>query len=179
MLLTSKIAPKKWTLPGTSILHSGQGNGAGILVKGTSKYVWNLKEWTLLCLFIQSACITTILLTRAVIKFCDKATFILSRGIRNARRSEFENSRILNTCFGHPRVIVFPDPKCVQEALLSAAFSPPKCVSGSAFCMRKGAAKLATPYAVTYLLFPTFPSVCSASRWASHSRNSRWPSSLS
>ena len=56
----------------------------------------------------------------------------------------------LESRFWHPKVIVFPAQKCVQEALLSAAFSPPKCVSGSALCMRKGAAKLAAPCAVTY-----------------------------
>ena len=39
--------------------------------------------------------------------------------------------------------------------MLSAAFSPPKCVSFRAICIRKGAAKLAAPCAVTYLL--TFP----------------------
>ena len=66
----------------------------------------------------------------------------------------------LKAVFEHPKVIVFPNQKCVQEALLSAAFSPPKSVSGSAFCMIKGAAKLAAPCAIAYLLFPTFPSVC-------------------
>ena len=70
----------------------------------------------------------------------------------------------LEGCFEHPKVIVFPNRKSAQGALLSAAFLPPKCVSGSALCMRKGAAKLAAPCAVTYLLFPTFPSVFSASR---------------
>ena len=91
-------------------------------------------------------------------------SFILSSGIRKERQTEFVNPRIYKAVFEHPKVIVFPDQKCVQEALLSAAFSPPKCVSGSAFCMRKGAAKLAAPCAVAYLLFPTFPSVCSVSR---------------
>ena len=74
--------------------------------------------------------------------------------MRKERRIEFDDSRILNTCFGHLKVIVFPDQKSVQEALLSAAFLPPKCMSGSVFCMRKGAAKLTAPCSVTCLLFP-------------------------
>lgn len=51
-------------------------------------------------------------------------------------------------------LIVFPDQKGAQKALLSAAFLPLKCVSGGACCMRKGAAKLTAPCSVNYLLFP-------------------------
>ena len=39
----------------------------------------------------------------------------------------------LESVFEHPKVIVFPNQKYAQKALLSAAFSPPKWVSFGAF----------------------------------------------
>ena len=65
----------------------------------------------------------------------------------------------LESVFEHPKVIVFPNRKSAQGALLSAAFAP-EMREWSACCMRKGATKLAAPCAIAYLLFPTFPSVC-------------------
>lgn len=45
-------------------------------------------------------------------------------------------------------------PKSDKKVLLSAAFLPPKCVSGGACHTRKGAARLTAPCSVTCLLFP-------------------------
>ena len=56
----------------------------------------------------------------------------------------------------------------VSRLNISCFYAPPKCVSVTRSQLlhtyAKGAAKLAAPCVVTYLLFPAFPSVCPASR---------------
>lgn len=79
--------------------------------------------------------------------------FILSKGIRNERRTEFEFTHI-ERLFWTSEGNCIPSSKMCPRSLPISRFSPPKCVSRSAFCMRKGAAKLAAPCAVTCLLFP-------------------------